>query len=171
MLKKLLLVTLTLLIILSVSACEKDEDAGKIGEMAEINETKPFENPFFGDSDLSRPKAAEIEKISYAYKGNEIPESFPNDLPVYSPAKVTSCRILENNKGAIAVLLTRDSTDKIAEFYLSFAKEKNWEIEDKLMTENIFSLLAKNDASTISISAAKETNGTAITLAIALNEK
>ena len=169
MLKKLFAVLLTMLIILSLTACKKDEDTGKIGELAEIKETDPFASPFSGNSDLFRVDSTENEKINYAYSGNKIPKSFPKELPIYSPASVTSCKILENNKGAIAVLLTRDTPDKIAEFYLRFLKEKNWETEDKIMTENIFSLMAKKDSSTISISAAQGTNGTAITLAISMS--
>ena len=171
MLKQLSSAFLIILFLFTFSACKKDEDAGKAGKPGELKEIKPFENPFFGNSDLLRPETAEAEKINYAYRGNEIPESFPKKLPVYAPSKVTSCRILENNKGAIAVLLTQDAPGKVAEFYLNFAKEKNWKTEDKIMTENIFSLMAKKDFSTISISAAKGTNGTSLTLAISLNTK
>ena len=171
MLKQSSPVFLIIFILLLLPACTKDEDAGKIGKMAEIKEPAPLKTPFFGDSDLFRPETAAAEKINYAYRGNEIPGSFPKELPVYTPSKVTSCRILEDNKGAIAVLLTQPPPEKVAEFYLNFAKEKNWDIKDKIMTENIFSLMAKKDYSTISISAVKGTNGTSLTLAISLNTK
>ena len=46
MLNKLSSALLTILIILSLTACEKDEDAGKIGKMTEIKETEPFSSPF-----------------------------------------------------------------------------------------------------------------------------
>jgi len=169
MLEKLFTVLFTMLIILSLTACKKDEDTGKIGELAEIKGTDPFASPFSGSTDMFRMNSTESDKTSYAYSGNKIPKFFPKDMPIYSPASVTSCKILENNKGAIAMFLTRDTPDKIAEFYLRFLKEKNWKTEDKIMTENIFSLMAKKDSSTISISAAQGTNGTAITLAISLS--
>ncbi len=171
MLKQLSAAFLIIFMLLHFPACTKDDDAGKIGELAEIKESDPFEGPFSGNTDMFRPETTEAVKINYAYSGNEIPEFFPKELPVYTRSKVTSCRILENNKGAIAVLLTQDAPGKVAEFYLNFAKEKNWKTRDKIMTENIFSLMAKKDSSTISISAAKGTNGTALTLAISLNEK
>jgi hypothetical protein len=168
MFNKLSFAILTILIILSLTACEKDEDAGKIGEMAEIKETEPFSSPFSGKSDWFSTESTE-NKISYAYNGNKIPEYFPKELPVYSPAIVNSCRILENNKGAIAVLQTMDSPDKIAEFYLNSAKENDWTIEDKLLTEKMFFLLVKNNSSSINISATEGIKDTTITLAISLN--
>ena len=48
MFNKLSFAILTILIILSLTACEKDEDAGKIGKMAEIKGTEPFSSPFSG---------------------------------------------------------------------------------------------------------------------------
>ena len=62
-----------------------------------------------------------------------------------------------------------DSPDKIAGFYLNSAKENDWTTEDKLLTEKMFFLLAKNNSSSINISAAKGIKGTTITLAISLN--
>ena len=160
---------LIILIILNLTACKKDEDAGKIGEMAKIKETEPFVSPFAGESDRLSTKTIENKKISYAYNGKKIPESFPKEMPVYSPAIVTSCRILKNNKGAIAVLQTMDSPDKVSEFYLSTSHGNNWITEDKLLTEKMFFLLAKNNSSRINISATEGTKGTTITLAISLN--
>ena len=160
---------LIILIILSLTACKKDEDAGKIGEMAGIKDAEPFMSPFSGRSDVLSTETTENEIISYAYSGRKIPESFPKELPVYSPAIVTSCRILENNKGAIAVLQTMDTPDKVSEFYLNLAQEKNWETTDKLLTEKMFFLLVKNNASSINISATEGTKGTTISLAISLN--
>ena len=170
MLIKLSTVLLTILIILSLTACEKDEDAGIIGKLAEIRDTEPVHNPFSGNSDMFRIESNENEKISYAYSGNKVPESFPKELPVYSPAIVTSCKILENNKGAIAVLQTMDTPDKVSEFYLKSAQEKNWKTKDKLLTEKMFFLMEKNNSSSINISAIEGTKGTTITLAISLNK-
>ena len=169
MLKKLFAAFFTLLIILSLTACEKDKDAGKIGEMAKINDENPFAGPFSGKADMFRTDSTENEKINYAYSGNKIPESFPKEMPVYSPASVTSCKILENNKGAIAVLHTLDTPDKIAAFYINSAQKKGWTTEDELLTEKMFYLMARNDSSIINISVTEGTNGTTITLAISLN--
>ena len=168
MLNKLSSALLTILIILSLTACEKDEDAGKIGKMAEIKETEPFSSPFSGKSDWFSTESTK-NKISYTYNGNKIPEYFPKELPVYSPAIVNSCRILENNKGAIAVLQTMDAPDKIAEFYLNSANKNGWTTEDKLLTEKMFFLMAKNNSSSINISATEGIKGTTLTLAISLN--
>jgi len=156
-----------IIVFLNLAACSKDEDTGKIGKMAEIKDENPFGNLFSGKTDTFRPERAEPEKITYTYKGNEIPESFPKDLPIYSPARVTSCRILENNKGAIAVLLTQDPPGKISEFYLSHGEKEKWEIKDRMMLKSIFSLLAKKGASTINISATEGEKGTTLTIAIA----
>lgn len=162
---------LIIFIFLSIPACSKDEDSGETGQLGKIRESEPFATPFSSGKDRFRPESSEIEKATYAYIGKEIPESFPKELPVYSPSTVTSCKILGNEKGAIAVLLTRDTPEKIADFYLKFLKEKNWETQDRLLTDNIFSLMAKKEFSTIMISAAVGESGTTATIAISIGKK
>lgn len=159
-----------ILILICLTACSEDEDTGRIGRPGEIKNSEFPESPFAGRTDIFQPPAAEPEKIRYAFSGSTIPESFPRALPVYTPAAPTTCRILQNNRGALAVLLTQDSPAKIEKFYLDHFSKEGWKIKDRMMLGNILSLLATRKSDTISISAVEGENGVTLTLAIALNE-
>jgi len=159
-----------ILILIWLSACSEDKDTGRIGRPGAIKNTELPESPFAGSTDIFQPPAAETGKIRYAFSGTTIPESFPRALPVYTPADPTACRILQNNRGAIAVLLTQDPPAKIEKFYLDHFRKKGWKIKDRMMLGNILSLLAARKSDTISISAVEGEKGVTLTLAIALNE-
>lgn len=162
---------MVLVILFCLTACTADEDTGRIGQLAKIKDTEPPESPFAGRTDIFQPQTAETKKISYTYSGTTIPETFPRSLPVYTPAKPTSCRILKNNRGAIAVLLTQDPPAKIEKFYLEYFRKENWKIEDRMMMGNILSLLATRGTDTISISATEGNSGITLTLAISMNTR
>lgn len=75
---------------------------------------------------------------------NDIPDSFPSDITIYSGAEVISTA--ESSAGSSVVLKTSDSTSKVADFYKDDLKKNGWEIVSTITNEGV-SLITANKGS------------------------
>ncbi len=61
-----------------------------------------------------------------------LPKEFPEDVPVYEGATITSTAFFQapGNQGFLLVLVTTDSQDDVIEFYRSEFEDLGWTVED-----------------------------------------
>ena len=61
-------------------------------------------------------KTDDGETIEMSYGTKTIPDNFPKDVPVYSPAQIRMTQVVDENKSVIS-LSTSDDVSKVAAFY------------------------------------------------------
>jgi hypothetical protein len=71
-----------------------------------------------------------------SYNKNSLPDSFPKDIPVYSPASVQMSQIMENGKNVMASLNTDDEPGKVIQFYKKAFSQAGWEVKGEMSMGN-----------------------------------
>jgi hypothetical protein len=84
----------------------------------------------------------EIEDDSFTFTDNEtgetfsfgegadLPEEFPNDVPLYQPSTVLASSSSNNNQDFTVSLQTSDDFDTVADFYDDEIESEGWEVDD-----------------------------------------
>ena len=80
---------------------------------------------------------------------NDIPDSFPSDITIYSGAEVISTT--ESSVGSSVVLKTSDPTSKVADFYKDDLKKNGWEIVSTITNEGLTLITARKGSKEVLI--------------------
>jgi cytochrome c-type biogenesis protein CcmE len=101
-----------------------------------------------------------------SYNKDKLPDNFPKDIPIYSPASVQMSQIMDNGKTVMASLNTTDDMAKVAAFYKKALTQAGWEIKADMNMGNTFLVQGEKGEQSLNVSATKEQDKTVITLAL-----
>lgn len=102
--------------------------------------------------------------ITYDDEGTELPEDYPDDVPVYD-GTIDSSWETKDEKGttyAIAIKTT-DATEDVVAWYEEQLADKGWEIKTTFKDESSGMVSAEKDDLSFYLAAGAENEGTAIT--------
>jgi len=77
-------------------------------------------------------KAEGREKFTVSYKKGKLADSFPKDVPIYSPSKVAVSQVMGDGKSVLAKLTTPDDPSMVANFYKKRLPKEGWEIKNEM---------------------------------------
>jgi hypothetical protein len=122
---------------------------------------------FAGACSRSRTVSTADGKISYQEKGkdagtvtvtgkdgktatlsfnqNKVPDDYPKDVPVYSPAKVVMSQSFSEKKARNLMLESADAADKIVDFYKKGLDGNGWKTESTMTTAQLTILTATKE--------------------------
>ena len=104
-----------------------------------------------------------------SYNKNKLPDNFPKDIPVYSPAQVQMTQIMENGKNVMASLNTDDDPGKVIQFYKKAFSQAGWEVKGEMNMGNTSLLQGEKGAKELNVTVNREQEKTVI--ALVLSEK
>ena len=110
-------------------------------------------------------KTDDGETIEMSYGTKTIPDNFPKDVPVYSPAQVRMTQVVDENRGVIS-LSTSDDIEKVTAFYKKELVEQGWTIKNE-MTMGAMSLIqAVKENRSLNLTVNKKDDETAVSLVV-----
>jgi hypothetical protein len=80
-----------------------------------------------------------------SFNQNKVPDDYPKDLPVYSPAKVVMSQSASENHTRNLMLESPDAVDKIVDFYKKGLDSNGWKTESTMTTAQLTMLTATKD--------------------------
>jgi hypothetical protein len=80
-----------------------------------------------------------------SFNENKVPDDYPKDIPVYSPAKVIMAQSASDQNARNLVLESQDPSDSIVAFYKKGLESNGWSTENTLTTPQMTMLTAKKD--------------------------
>jgi hypothetical protein len=104
------------------------------------------------------------------YNQEKLPVDFPEDIPVYSPSKVTMSQVLNKGVSAMATLSTQDESAKVIDYYKKELAAKGWTIDGEMNLGGVVMFQGKKGSSMLNVSVMKSEDGTNITLAKTIDE-
>jgi len=104
-----------------------------------------------------------------SYNKNKLPDNFPKDIPVYSPASVQMTQIMENGKNVMASLNTDDDPGKVMQFYKKAFSQAGWEVKGEMSMGNTSLLQGKKGGKELNVTVNREQGKTVI--ALVMSEK
>ena len=104
-----------------------------------------------------------------SYGAKTIPDNFPKDVPVYSPAQVRMTQVVDENRGVIS-LSTSDEIEKVTAFYKKELVEQGWTIKNE-MTMGAMSLIqAEKGKRNVNLTVNKKDGETTVSLVVGAKE-
>lgn len=170
-----LLLLIPILVILATGACSREKSyETKEGKVTVKEEGKKVEFKgkdeditVTGDENQGQVKIKTKDgESTISYNKDKLPDNFPKDIPVYSPASVQMSQIMDNGKTVMASLNTTDDMAKVAEFYKKALPQAGWEIKADMNMGNTFLVQGEKGEQSLNVSATKEQDKTIITLAL-----
>mgnify|MGYP001817808801 FL=1 len=114
-------------------------------------------------------KTDDGETIEMSYGTKTIPDNFPKDVPVYSPAQVRMTQVVDENRGVIS-LSTSDEIEKVTAFYKKELVEQGWTIKNE-MTMGAMSLIqAEKEKRSFNLTVNKKDGETIVSLVVGATE-
>ena len=104
-----------------------------------------------------------------SYNKNRLPDNFPRDIPVYSPAQVQMTQIMENGKNVMASLNTEDEPKKIIQFYKKAFRQAGWEVKAEMNMGTTSLIQGEKGAKELNITVSRDQEKTVI--ALVMSEK
>jgi len=104
-----------------------------------------------------------------SYNKNRLPDNFPKDIPVYSPAQVQMTQVMENGKNVMASLSTEDDPGKIIQFYKKAFSQAGWEVKAEMNMGSTSLLQGEKGEKELNVTVNRDQEKTVI--ALVLNKK
>jgi hypothetical protein len=99
-----------------------------------------------------------------SYNKNKLPDNFPKDIPVYSPAQVQMTQVMENGKNVMASLNTEDDPGKIMQFYKKAFSQAGWEVKGEMNMGNTSLLQGEKGERELNVTINRDQEKTVIAL-------
>lgn len=104
-----------------------------------------------------------------SYNKNKLPDNFPKDIPIYSPAHVQMTQIMENGKNVMASLNTDDDPGKVIQFYKKAFSQTGWAVKGEMNMGNTSLLQGEKNKKELNVTVNRDQDKTVI--ALVLSEK
>lgn len=114
-------------------------------------------------------KTEEGETLNVSYGKDSIPDNFPKDVPVYSPAAVKMTQIIDDSKSVIS-LGTKDDVSKVAAFYKKELPAKGWNVKNEMSMGNMSLLHVQKGNRALNVTVNKSDEETIISMVIGETE-
>jgi len=102
-----------------------------------------------------------------SYNKNKLPDNFPKEIPVYSPASVQMTQIMGNGKNVMASLNTDDDPEKIMQFYKKAFSQAGWKVTGEMSVGSTSLLQGEKGGKELNVSVNREQDKTVIALVLA----
>ena len=79
------------------------------------------------------------------FNQNKVPDDYPKDVPIYSPAKIVMSQSISEEKARNLMLESPDALDKIVDFYKKGLDSNGWKTESTMTTAQLTMLTATKD--------------------------
>lgn len=113
--------------------------------------------------------ADEGKTLNLSYGKDSIPENFPKDVPLYSPAEVKMSQIIDANKSVIS-LVTNDEVSKVAAFYQKELPAKGWNVKNEMNMGNMSLLHLEKGNRALNVTVNRSDKGTIISMVMGETE-
>ena len=80
-----------------------------------------------------------------SFNENKVPDDYPKDVPIYSPAKVVMAQSVPDKNARNLMLESSDGADKIAAFYKNGLEANGWKTETSMATGGLTMYTATKD--------------------------
>jgi hypothetical protein len=111
----------------------------------------------------------EGETLNVSYGKDSIPDNFPKDVPVYSPATVKMTQIIDDSKSVIS-LGTQDDVSKVATFYKKELSAKGWSVKNEMSMGSMSLLHVQKGSRALNVTVNKSDEETIISMVIGETE-
>jgi hypothetical protein len=101
-----------------------------------------------------------------SYNKNKLPDNFPKDIPVYSPASVQMTQIMGNGKNVMASLNTDDDPVKVMQFYKKAFSQAGWKVKGEMNVGNTSLLQGEKGGKELNVTVNRDQDKTVIALAL-----
>jgi hypothetical protein len=101
-----------------------------------------------------------------SYNKNRLPDNFPKDIPVYSPAQVQMTQVMENGKNVMASLNTDDDPGKIIQFYKKAFSQAGWAVKGEMNMGNTSLLQGEKGEKELNVTVNRDQEKTVIALVL-----
>jgi hypothetical protein len=167
------------LTVLALGSCNREQsfetDEGKVtvkkeGEKIKVT-TDEGTLTMSGDEEKGQVaiKTEEGETLNVSYGKDSLPDNFPKDVPVYSPASVKMTQILDDSKSVIS-LGTQDDVSKVAAFYKKELPAKGWSVKNEMSMGNMSLLHVQKGNRALNVTVNKSDEETIISMVIGETE-
>ena len=82
------------------------------------------------------------KNIEMTYASDKLVEGFPEDIPIFAPAKVKMSQVM-SGQHAVATLSATSGTDTVQAFYKAALPQKGWNIENEMTMNGMIMLQGK----------------------------
>jgi hypothetical protein len=82
---------------------------------------------------------------SLTFDQNKVPDDYPKDIPIYSPAKVIMSQSVSDQNSRNLVMESTDPADKIVDFYKKGLDSNGWKTESNMTTAQMTMFTATKD--------------------------
>jgi len=79
------------------------------------------------------------------FNQNKVPDDYPKDVPIYSPAKVVMSQSISEKNARTLMLESTDAADKVVDFYKKGLDGNGWKTESTMTTAQLTILTATKD--------------------------
>ena len=114
-------------------------------------------------------KTEEGETLNVSYGKDSIPDNFPKDVPVYSPAAVKMTQIIDARKHFIS-LGTKDDVSKVAAFYTKELPAQGWSVKNEMSMGNMSLLHVQKGNRALNVTVNKSDEETIISMVVGETE-
>jgi hypothetical protein len=101
-----------------------------------------------------------------SYNKNKLPDNFPKEIPVYSPASVQMTQNMENGKNVMASLTTDDDPGKVMQFYKKAFNQAGWEVKGEMNMGNTSLLQGEKGGKELNVTVNRDQEKTVIALVL-----
>ena len=85
------------------------------------------------------------KSATLSFNQNKVPDDYPKDVPIYSPAKVVMSQSASDKNVRNLMMESPDASDKIVDFYKKGLDSSGWKTESSVATDKLTILSATKD--------------------------
>lgn len=163
------------LIVFALGSCSRERsfesDEGKVtvkGEGEKIRVTSDEGTITMsgdeGEGQIS-VKTADGETFKLSYGKDSLPEAFPKDIPVYSPAAVKMSQTIDDSKSVVS-FSTADDPSQVTAFYKKELPAKGWKVENEMIMGTMTLLHVQKGERELNVTVNKSDAETIISLVV-----
>jgi hypothetical protein len=156
---------LTLAVLVCAAGCKKAaEEAMETAIESQIAKDGGSAKVEIGDDDMSFKFEDKTSGAKMAFgKSVEMPQDFPQDVPVYNPMTLSMAHSQEENKTFMVQGVTPDSVAKVAAFYAEETPKQGWSEETNMeQGEKMRAVVYKKESRSLNLVLAATEEGTSI---------
>lgn len=86
-----------------------------------------------------------------SFNQNKVPDDYPKDVPIYSPAKVVMSQSASDKNARNLMLEASDGADKIGDFYKKGLESNGWKTETTMNTGQLTMYTATKDQRSLTL--------------------
>jgi len=147
--------------------CGGDEDAPAEGTTSTTARKAPkADRPSSARGDRIEEAAASVPRVPRAAPINELPENFPDDVPVF-PGSAPTASLVSRGKDMVVSFNTSAKTKEVFSFYQESLGKQGWSVESRTEEPLHSALVTKKDQRTATLLVMAGPAGTHITVTIA----